>query len=178
MRMLTWANALTLARVLCILPLMFAMQHGAWLWAALVFTTAVVSDVFDGRLARRHNQATAFGGLFDHATDATFVGTACFVMAELGYLPNLLSVLIITAFIQYVLDSRALSGEHLRTSMLGKNNGVAYFVVVGVVIGANLLRWGWLLDMAMIFAWILIGTTLISMAERFYTLIRLGYRDS
>lgn len=159
-----------------------------WWIAALLFTAAVVSDVYDGKLARKYNQVSPLGGLLDHGTDALFVTGGCLALAWLGLVPLLLALLIPSAFIQYMLDSKALAGKSLRTSRLGKSNGVAYFALVGTAIGAHTLMqinlllglpllplWEYIIEPGLqIAAWILIVSTIISMLDRLTTLVREG----
>src|SRR3954453_7479503 len=70
---LTWANALSALRLVITLPCAFAIARSQWSCAATLFVIAVFSDVFDGIVARRRDEATALGGLFDHSVDALFV---------------------------------------------------------------------------------------------------------
>ncbi len=171
-RWATWANFLTAFRLASIPPTFFAIAFGDWLIAATLFTLAAVSDYYDGQLARRFGQATPQGGLFDHATDALYVTSACTALATLDLVNPWLCGLIPAAFIQYMLDSRSLAGRPLRTSLIGRYNGVAYFVVAGTAIGAALLDWQWLLPVVAVAAWILVATTVVSMIDRLVTLLR------
>ena len=170
----TWrtrANLLTLIRLIAILPLGYAIVEQAWVLAASLFVVAVVSDIFDGKVARRYGETSAFGGLFDHSTDAAFVTVGLWALAQQDLVPIWLVFLVPAAFVQYMLDSKALAGLALRTSLIGRSNGVAYFVLVGTAIGAMGLNWSWLLDPVRWLAWILIATTVISMGDRLATLI-------
>ncbi len=69
-QMLTWPNLFTLARLVCIpvfVWLLFVREHraaAAWLLAALGST-----DWVDGWLARRFDQSTDFGAIFDPTVD-------------------------------------------------------------------------------------------------------------
>ena len=134
--LLTWANLLTAARVLMIVPLTHAVLQQLWLWAAILFTAAAVSDYYDGKVARALNQTSPWGALFDHASDALLVSVGCGALAGLGLINPYLPWLIGAAFIQYMLDSKALAGQELRTSRIGRSNGVAYYVLLGTGIGA------------------------------------------
>ncbi|MEZ5559324.1 MAG: CDP-alcohol phosphatidyltransferase family protein [Pseudomonadales bacterium] len=164
---LTWANLLTLVRVLLVLPTAFAIGSAQWSLAAACFGLAVLSDLLDGPLARALGHDTALGGLLDHATDALYVTVTLAALGAAGRVPLVLPVLVIAAFIQYTLDSRALAGEHLRTSWLGRCNGIAYFVLVGAAVlpGGMGLHWPGA-DSVRAFAWLLVATTGISMADR------------
>ena len=169
---LTWANLLTLIRVAALLPLIYTILNYMWLWAGLLFATAVITDVYDGKLARRLDQTSPLGGLFDHATDAAFVTLGCWALANIGSINPWLPWLIPAAFIQYMLDSKALSGVSLRMSTIGRANGIAYYVLLGTAIGAELLSWKWLQTPVAWFAWLLVTSTLVSMLDRAITLIQ------
>ena len=153
-------------------PVVYAILNQLWWLAASLFTVAVVTDIYDGKVARRLHQTSPFGGLFDHATDAAFVALCTWALAHLNLINPWLAWLIFIAFTQYMLDSKALAGVALRMSAIGRSNGVAYYVLVGVVIGAQMLGWQWLTTIAYWGAWLLVATTLLSIADRAITLIR------
>jgi phosphatidylglycerophosphate synthase len=163
----TWANLLTLCRAGLMVPCVLAISDGRWTSALALFTVAVATDLVDGPLARRLGQASPLGGLFDHATDAAFVTAALGALAAAGLVPWLLPVLVPLAFLQYMLDSRALAGRPLRGSWLGRWNGIGYFVLAGFVLAANALPLelpgpaAWAAG-----AWLLIASTLTSMTSR------------
>ena len=139
-----------------------------------IFIGAVITDLTDGMAARHHGRVTALGGLFDHSTDALFVSVNLTVLAATGDLPLLLPVLIVGAFIQYTLDSRALAGQKLRMSKLGKYNGITYFVLLGVTIARHLPPFEWIQGQLIhLFAWILVVTTLVSMFDRARALLKM-----
>ena len=167
MQLITWANLLTLGRLLVIVPCAWAILSDQWPLAAGLFTLAVFSDFLDGPLARRYGQASAFGGLLDHATDALFVATCLAALAWSGYVNAWLPGLVLLAFSQYMLDSKALSGQILRTNWLGRNNGIGYYVLVGIPVVRNALALSWPGDVLIeLFAWLLLATTAASMIER------------
>lgn len=163
----TWANALTALRLGITFPLMWSIIQNDWGIAALLFTIAVLTDYFDGPLARRYGQAAAFGGFADHATDALFVTCACTALAMVDYIPVILPCIIPIAFVQYTFDSRVLKGQSLRPNPLGRINGIAYYVIPGAVIGGHVLSiWNYLAAATAAFAWLLIVSTVVSMALR------------
>ena len=167
MKLITWANLLTIGRLLAILPCAWAILSDRWQLAATLFTLAVVTDFLDGPLARRYGQASALGGLLDHATDALFVGTCLAALAWSGYVNPWLPGLVLLAFSQYMVDSKALSGQTLRTNWLGRNNGIAYYILVGVPVVRNSLALNWPGDVLIeLFAWLLLATTAASIIER------------
>ena len=169
---LTWANLLTIIRLISTLPMTLAILDQQWIAASAIFVLAVATDIWDGRLARRLQQTSSLGGLLDHATDACFVTCGCAALAYLEFMTPVLSVLIPLAFVQYMWDSKALSGINLRTSLIGKSNGIAYFVIVGIVVGANTLNLPALFVPAQWFAWLLVVATVVSMLDRAITVWR------
>ncbi len=171
--MITWANGLTLLRALAIVPAVWAIAGGHWHLAAGLFVLAVITDLADGPMARRYGHSSAFGGLFDHGTDALFVSTTLAALAWTGYITPYLPPLVALAFIQYMFDSSALAGANLRTSLIGRYNGIAYFVMVGIPVIREALGLGWPTDaLIAALAWVLVATTSVSMLERGITLIR------
>jgi phosphatidylglycerophosphate synthase len=163
----TLANALSLLR-LALVPLLGAtILRDQPLVAGLLFALAVATDFADGAVARRRGEVTVFGGLLDHAVDATLCVTGLAAWACRGEAPIVLAPLVAVAFTQYVLDSRALAGRPLRASSLGRWNGIAYYVLVAVPIYRDLLGLAtpgatWLLAAG----WLLVATTIVSMFDR------------
>lgn len=165
------ANVLTALRALLIAPLAWFTLEQQWLAASIAFAVAVVTDLLDGPAARRAGAASTFGGLFDHGTDAALVIACLSCLAWLGMSPAVLPVLIGAAFTQYVLDSGVDQGRPLRASWLGRYNGIAYFVLVGIVlIGSALTESQPILqhvvDASYWLGWALVVTTALSMLDR------------
>jgi len=166
----TWANLLTVVRLASIGPCAAAVIAERWVWAGTLFALAVASDLFDGPIARRFAQASSLGGLLDHATDALFVMVLLGALAFQNYVPWVLPCLVSAAFVQYMLDSQALAGRKLQASWLGRGNGIAYFVVVGIPLIRNALELTWPADVWIErLAWLLICTSIISMFDRAIT---------
>lgn len=144
-----------------------AVHRGESLLALTLFALAVATDLLDGPLARRRGQASPLGGFLDHATDATFVSLGLLACAGRGLVPLLLPIVIALAFLQYTLDSRALSGRALRASALGRWNGIAYFVLLGVPVVRDGIGLVWPADAWIrVLGWTLVATSLLSMALR------------
>jgi phosphatidylglycerophosphate synthase len=169
----TPANALTLLR-LALVPLLGAAILGDQaLVAGVLFAGAVATDLADGAVARRRGEETALGGLLDHAVDATLCVVGLAAWACRGEMPALLAPLVAAAFSQYALDSRVLAGRPLRTSRLGRWNGMAYYVLVGVPIYRDLIGLAWPVPVWMRAAgWLFVASTLASMTDRLLALRR------
>ncbi|HJL96210.1 MAG TPA: CDP-alcohol phosphatidyltransferase family protein [SAR86 cluster bacterium] len=168
---LTLANSLSIFRLVVAPVLAWMILSNRWLAASLLLILAILSDIFDGRIARRKNQDSAFGGLLDHSCDAFLVAVLLFVLSETHGIPLLLPSLVLGSFLQYVLDSKALSGHKLRTSFLGRSNGIAYYVLASICIFTEALAINLSGNLFIVFAWVLISSTIVSMSERLWTLL-------
>ncbi|WP_369262743.1 CDP-diacylglycerol--glycerol-3-phosphate 3-phosphatidyltransferase [Streptomyces sp. R35] len=87
------ANILTMIR-LVLVPGFVALMLGdggydpamrAWAWAA--FAVAMITDIFDGHLARTYNLVTDFGKIADPIADKAIMGAALICLSSLGDLP-------------------------------------------------------------------------------------------
>jgi cardiolipin synthase len=169
----TRANALSLARAASAPGLAFAIAGGHELAAASLFAFAALSDLADGRIARRFGEVSPLGGLLDHASDALCVTAGLGALAATSEVPIPLPWLVAAAFLQYVLDSRAAGNDGLRASPLGRWNGIAYFVLVGVPVVRDALGLGWPgTPLVRLLGWALVASTLVSMADRAQALLR------
>jgi cardiolipin synthase len=164
---LTRANALTGLRLAAVPALVVAIRADA-AWAALVvFALAVASDVADGIVARRFDEQSGLGRLIDHAADAVFVTAGAATLAAAEILPPLLPTLIAASFLQYALDAKTAKSSGPRPSALGRWNGIAYYVIVAIPIARDALGIDWPGSaLVMALGWLLVGSTLVSMAER------------
>ncbi|WP_019547239.1 CDP-diacylglycerol--glycerol-3-phosphate 3-phosphatidyltransferase [Streptomyces sulphureus] len=87
------ANILTMARLLLVpgFVLLMVAEGGhdpvwrSFAWAA--FTIAMITDLFDGELARRHNLVTDFGKIADPIADKAIMGSALVCLSVLSDLP-------------------------------------------------------------------------------------------
>ncbi|MBL4680440.1 MAG: CDP-alcohol phosphatidyltransferase family protein [Pseudomonadales bacterium] len=161
----------------------FTIMTSAWQWAALIFVIAIMTDLLDGYLARLWQQTSALGGFLDHCSDAVLVATILLAEALLGWIPFILPILVLCAFTQYALDSKALSGQVLRTSMLGRYNGILYFVLAATPLLREMLSLETMpletfnlnfltIEMINIAAYLLCLSTILSMLDRLITLLR------
>lgn len=77
-------NILTIGRIALVPPFiaLFYVPGDVAAWAAFgVFAAAAVSDFFDGWLARRLNQESRFGAVFDPIADKLIVAAALIMLA-------------------------------------------------------------------------------------------------
>ena len=171
-QILTLPNLLSLSRVGLAVIMAWNVYHANWYISVAILWTAIFTDVLDGYLARKKNLTSVIGGLVDHGSDAFFVTFAIAALTHHEWAPVMLVCIIPAAFVQYMLDSKALAGQPLKASALGKYNGISYFVFAGfpvmqLALGITLIPFDW-------FVWIgwgLVFTSAISMADRIITLL-------
>ena len=166
-RWLTWANGVTSIRFLLTPLLVWAIVWRRVDLAVVIFALAVITDLADGRIARYRGEVSSFGGVLDHATDAFFVSLGMAAYAFRGATPGALPLIIALAFIQYALDSRTLAGRPLRTSRIGRSNGLAYFGLLGLLVLRDAAQPRGQ-DSIVLYGvgWILVLTTVMSMVDR------------
>jgi CDP-diacylglycerol--glycerol-3-phosphate 3-phosphatidyltransferase len=87
------ANALTVLRLVAVPAFVFALlfeggnNATSRLIAAGIFFAAIITDAFDGHLARRYDLVTDFGKLADPIADKALIGAALICLSWLGSPP-------------------------------------------------------------------------------------------
>jgi len=71
--MLTVPNALTLLRLLAVPVFIYASFRGEYRLAFFIFLGAAATDFLDGVIARKFNQRSRMGAIFDPAADKTMM---------------------------------------------------------------------------------------------------------
>jgi cardiolipin synthase (CMP-forming) len=169
MTSLTFANQLTLLRMLLIPAFVLLLLYGQQGWALAVFVLAGVTDGLDGLIARVRNQKTTLGAWLDPAADKLLLVTT-FIMLTLpdiglvNRIPLWLTVLIISRDIGIVITvavvSLGLGPRTFRPSIYGKFATGTYIVTAVVVMWFNYLgRRSMLVDVAV---WASLAITLVS----------------
>jgi CDP-diacylglycerol--glycerol-3-phosphate 3-phosphatidyltransferase len=94
-------NALTVLR-LAVVPVfaLLLLDEGGLstagrYWATVFFALAIITDRYDGLIARRTGQVTEFGKLADPIADKALTGTALIGLSYLGLLPWWVTVVIL-----------------------------------------------------------------------------------
>ncbi len=86
----TFSNLLSLARLLLTVPiavLLAAGDHSSRTLAAVLIVVAILTDFFDGLVARKLGQVTEFGKIVDPLADKIAVGVVAWILAAKGSLP-------------------------------------------------------------------------------------------
>ncbi len=135
-------NILTWLRIAAI-PLFVAVlyidepwltTHQANVLSMWIFIAAAVTDWFDGYLARKWNQTSAFGAFLDPVADKLMVAAALIVLVELGRTDAIVALIIIgrEITISALREWMAQIGQskNVAVSMLGKVKTVAQLVAI------------------------------------------------
>lgn len=132
-------NRLTLLRIALSFVLIVCLLtpgFGAKLAAALVFTVASLTDLWDGRLARSRGLVTDFGILMDPIADKILVLSAFVAFVQLGVAPAWMVVLIATReFLVTGLRLFALGkGQVLPAEAAGKHKTASQMVAISLTL--------------------------------------------
>jgi CDP-diacylglycerol--glycerol-3-phosphate 3-phosphatidyltransferase len=160
-RLVNLPNALTVLRLVVVPVFAVLLLSNSGLdadrryWAALVFALAIVTDRYDGLIARRTGQVTEFGKLADPIADKALTGMALVGLSVLGVLPWWVTVVILVREVGVtVLRFWVIRHGVIAASRGGKLKTVAQAVAIGLYIlpltgVAASIRW-WVMGVALV----------------------------
>lgn len=113
MKKMNLPNKLTIFRIFLILPFILLLlgESSGWGWyravfggveeyvdyiALVVFIVASLTDLVDGKIARKYNLVTNFGKFMDPLADKLLVSAAMIALVELGRIPAWVVIVIIS----------------------------------------------------------------------------------
>ena len=139
-RSLSIPNLITLARILLVPVVVWAISSGA-MWAAFVlFLAAGVSDAVDGFLAKRFNMTTVLGAYLDPLADKALIVSIYVTLGISNVIPHWLVILVVSRDILIVggVLLAWLVGTPLKVKplLVSKLNTVAQIVFACVVLGS------------------------------------------
>jgi cardiolipin synthase len=98
-------NAISLARIVLVAPLVLYIVDGRYGAALLVLVVAGLSDGLDGFLAKRFDWRTRIGGLLDPAADKLLLVAAFASLTYAGLVPLELTVVVVARDVLIVLGA-------------------------------------------------------------------------
>ncbi len=137
-------NAITVARLVLVVPAGWLLWDGAVLAALALVTIAGLSDAVDGILARRFDWHTRFGAIADPAADKLLVVVVFAVLTVQGHVPWWLFAVVLVRDLVIVGGAfayvRVTGRLEIAPSLLSKlNTGFQVVMLLLVIIGiANL----------------------------------------
>ena len=134
-------------------------------WIALIlFCVASLTDMLDGKIARKYNLVTNFGKFMDPLADKLLVCSAMICMIEMGKLPAWIVIVIIAR--EFIISGFRLvasdNGIVIAASYWGKFKTVFQMAMIIVLIA----DFGGVFDIiAQVLIWIALALTIISLID-------------
>jgi cardiolipin synthase (CMP-forming) len=169
MSAITFANQITLLRMLLVPLFVILVVYGYPGWALIVFAVAGLTDMLDGLIARRSGQQSSLGAWLDPMADKLLAVSTFIVLTVPGLglanrLPIWLTVMIITRDIVIVatvaIVNLAVGRRTFKPSIFGKIATATYMLTVVVAMFFNFL--GYHSVIVDLFVWASMAITLIS----------------
>ena len=173
-------NKLTVFRVILVVPFVVLLlgQNAGWGWydalfgsivpfmnwiTLVLFVIACLTDLVDGKLARKYNLVTNFGKFMDPLADKLLVCAALICLIELGRIPAYIVVIIISR--EFIISGFLLiasdNGIVIAASMWGKYKTTFQMIMV-ILMLANIPALQLITDIVM---WIATALTIISLVD-------------
>lgn len=175
--LLTWLR-------IVLIPLMVGVFYlpGSWLtpagmnWVACVtFILAALTDWFDGFLARRLNQTSAFGAFLDPVADKLMVAAALLVLLQFDRINAVIALIIIgreitiSALREWMAHLGA--SRSVAVNSLGKIKTVAQMVAIPLLLFKSHLNLGWFsIDTFLWGTWLIYLASLLTIWSMLYYL--------
>lgn len=129
-------NKLTVLRTIMIIPFVIIMLTGCFgiftNWIAMViFVLASITDLLDGKIARKYNLVTNFGKFMDPLADKLLVCSAMICLMEIGKIPAWAVIIIMGR--EFIISGFRLvasdNGVVIAASMWGKSKTVSQMIM-------------------------------------------------
>lgn len=180
-------NKLTIFRVFLILPFVLLLlgSYERWGWfsaifgdlggevpeylALLVFVIASLTDLLDGKIARKYNLVTNFGKFMDPLADKLLVCAALIVLVEMKRIPSWIVVIIISR--EFVISGFRLiaadKGQVIAANYWGKFKTTFQMVMICMMIveDAPFLKGNVFAVLTDLVMWIALALTVISLVD-------------
>lgn len=162
-------NKITVCRIILVPVFMLLLYLGLPYWALAVYIIACLSDLADGRIARKYNLVTDFGKFMDPLADKMLVLSAMCYFVEVGLMPGWVVALVLLREFG-VSGLRLLAVEQgivIAAAWSGKIKTGVTMVALGILIIAT-QAWFPAPEIVSVVCWVLIlATTLYSGIEYF-----------
>lgn len=173
-------NKLTVLRVILIIPFVLLLLggHAQWGWLMMIFggmsdyvdyialgifIVASLTDMLDGKIARKYNLVTNFGKFMDPLADKLLVCSALICLIELGRIPAWIVIIIISR--EFIISGfRLVAADNrvvIAASYWGKFKTTFQMIMVCLMI-ANIEALDILTQIVM---WVAVALTVISLVD-------------
>lgn len=171
-------NKLTVFRVILIIPFVIILLGGEAGWygnnilipdivALAVFIMASLTDLIDGKIARKYNLVTNFGKFMDPLADKLLVSAALIALVDMGRIPAWVVIVIISR--EFIISGFRLiaSDNHvvIAASYWGKFKTTFQMIMVCLMIVNLGTMIHWMQILTDIIMWIALALTVISLLD-------------
>ncbi|MCS9990567.1 CDP-diacylglycerol--glycerol-3-phosphate 3-phosphatidyltransferase [Weissella confusa] len=139
--------------------------------AAIIFIVASLTDLADGKIARKYKLVTNFGKFADPLADKLLVMTALIFFVQFGWVPAWMVVIIvirelaITGLRTLIVEN---NGKVLAAAMPGKIKTASQMVAISFFLLHDIIFAMFNIPFAMIMIWIALLATIYSGIDYFY----------
>ena len=161
-------NKLTILRIILVPVFVAVMLTNCFgdnsRWVALaIFIIASLTDLLDGKIARKYNLVTNFGKFMDPLADKMLVCSALICLVDLGRIPSWMVIVIVAR--DFVISGFRLvaaeSGKVIAANYWGKFKTASQMVMICLLIAD--IQYGFFPLLSEIFKWIALVLTVISL---------------
>ena len=158
-------NKLTMGRIFAIPVFIVVFLMGYRYVATVIFILAAITDMLDGKIARKYNLVTNLGKLMDPLADKLLVMSALICLAQIGDVPGWMVIIILGRefIITGMRQVAAAQGIVIAAGTTGKIKTIAIPLLLLNNWPFSLLSFN--LPMDTIFLWIALVMTVVSGTE-------------
>lgn len=176
MGVLNLPNTLTIIRIIIIPIFITTVIYKRYDYALYLFLTAVLTDIFDGLVARLKNQKTVLGTFLDPIADKFLLVSSFIILSTYSLIPKWLAITVISRditiitgwFVLYLVTGSA----KVEPSTPGRATiWIQSIFVTYVLIDVNLA----FMDIHLVLQWITAGFTIISGLHYIYGGLKISH---
>lgn len=131
-------NLITIFRIVLLLPFLFSLLSGHYLWALVIFAVAGISDGVDGFLAKHYGWVSRLGSILDPIADKLLLVFSFLALGWLGAVPIWLVFIVLARDVVIVVGALAyhlMYGSYeMEPSWLSKLNTLVQILFVLLMI--------------------------------------------
>ena len=158
-------NKLTIFRCILIVPFVILLLGGYDLIATIIFIVASLTDLLDGKIARKYNLVTNFGKFMDPLADKLLVCSALICLVEMGRLEAWIVCIIIAR--EFIISGFRLiasdNGIVIAASYWGKFKTTFQMIMV-VVLMLNIPN-SMMIMLGNVLIWVSLILTIVSLVD-------------
>ena len=171
-------NKLTIFRVILIVPFVVVLLGGEAGWfgdnsllyggiSLAIFIVSSLTDLIDGKIARKYNLVTDFGKFMDPLADKLLVSAAMIALVEMGRIPAWVVIVIISR--EFIISGFRLvasdNGVVIAASYWGKFKTTFQMVMVCLMLLDLSEKFAWYGVLTNIIMWIALILTVVSLVD-------------